>query len=265
MPIFIGPSYSTKLDESIKRFKFFVASTEEDGVVDITSSDPNLLVPETVTVVGGKAEFFATARVPVDAIVTISQFVDPDTFTSTSTVYLFEVDQAEPSESEDGVTWVVNEGQTQHPTMFLGDKEKDYVKQNNDEIIQRVVNQVVFYYPIDVENSNFHDLYGESILKKFHAPIKVNALVEWKGYDIKNGAYSLDKVPVIEVHFFKRRIEEDLGISVKEGDYVKYGRDFYEITAINENNELFGAFNSKVDVSATCVKARRGKFYVPAN
>jgi len=31
---------------------------------------------------------------------------------------------------------------------------------------------------------------------------------------------------------------------------------------LNENAELFGAFNNKVDVSATCVKARKGSFYV---
>lgn len=146
--------------------------------------------------------------------------------------------------------------------MFLGDAEKGFSKQIGEEIMEKVVNQLIFYYPVDAASTTYHPLYGESFVKKFHPPIKVNVLVEWKGHDTKNAAFSLDKVPVIEVHFAKRRLEEDQGLVVREGDFVKYGRDFYEITALNENAELFGAFNNKIEVSATCVKARKGTFFV---
>ena len=44
--------------------------------------------------------------------------------------------------------------------MFAGKKEKDLVKQVNDELIERVIGQTIIYYPIDVERTNFHELYG---------------------------------------------------------------------------------------------------------
>ena len=43
------------------------------------------------------------------------------------------------------------------PPLFTGKKEKDLVKQVNDEIIERVVGQTVLYYPISLEHTDFHD------------------------------------------------------------------------------------------------------------
>ena len=56
---------------------------------------------------------------------------------------------------------------TQPPSpMFFGEKEKDFVKQVNDEIIERVVGQQVLYFPIDIESTDFHPIYGEAISQK---------------------------------------------------------------------------------------------------
>ena len=57
------------------------------------------------------------------------------------------------------------------PPMFFGKKERDLVKQVNDEIIERVVGQQVLYFPIDIDHTNFHPLYGEAIEKTFLPPI----------------------------------------------------------------------------------------------
>ena len=35
------------------------------------------------------------------------------------------------------------------PPMFFGEKERDLVKQVNDEIIERVVGQQILYFPLD--------------------------------------------------------------------------------------------------------------------
>lgn len=52
------------------------------------------------------------------------------------------------------------------PPLFLGEKEKNLVKQINDEIIERVVGQQVLYFPIDIEHTNYHPIYGEAIQKR---------------------------------------------------------------------------------------------------
>jgi len=58
------------------------------------------------------------------------------------------------------------------PPMFLGEKERNLVKQVNDEIIERVVGQQVLYFPIDIEHTDFHLLYGEAIEKTFCHPLE---------------------------------------------------------------------------------------------
>ena len=41
------------------------------------------------------------------------------------------------------------------PPLFTGQKEKDFVKQVNDEVIERVVGQTIVYYPISLEHTSF--------------------------------------------------------------------------------------------------------------
>ena len=65
------------------------------------------------------------------------------------------------------------------PPMFLNQKERDLVKQVNDELIERVIGQTILYYPIDLELTNFHPLYGESMEKTFLPPVRVHAMVKW--------------------------------------------------------------------------------------
>ena len=42
------------------------------------------------------------------------------------------------------------------PPLFLGKKERDLVKQVNDELVERVIGQQILYYPISIEDTNFH-------------------------------------------------------------------------------------------------------------
>ena len=69
--------------------------------------------------------------------------------------------------------------------LFTGKKERDLVKKVNDELIEKIIGQQVLYYPIDIEHTNFNDLYGEAIEKTFLPPIRVYALVELNEYGTK--------------------------------------------------------------------------------
>mgnify|MGYP005814622947 FL=1 len=146
------------------------------------------------------------------------------------------------------------------PPMFLGKKERDLVKQVNDELIERVIGQQVLYYPISLEHTNFHSLYGEAVEKTFLPPIRVYALIVWQGYATETTNLGIDRRPSIIVHFHKRRLTEDQDLFVREGDFVLYGADYFEITTLNEPKQLFGQIDHKVEIEATCVKARRGLF-----
>ncbi len=147
------------------------------------------------------------------------------------------------------------------PPMFLGEKEKDLVKQVNDEIIERVTGQQILYFPIDMEITNFHPLYGEAMEKNFLPPIRVYARVEYGGVEtVYMENVGIDKKTTLKVMFHKRRLTEDQDLFAREGDFVKYGDIFYEIVKLNEPKHLFGQPDAQFEVTADCIRARDGLF-----
>jgi len=147
------------------------------------------------------------------------------------------------------------------PPLFLGQKERDLVKQVNDELIEKVIGQQILYYPIDLERTNFHGLYGEAIKKTFLPPIRVYALVEFTAFETEYMPnVGVDKAWEINVHFHKRRVEEDQNLEVREGDFVLYGDNYYEIVKLSQSKQLFGQVNHLFEISAICKRARKGLF-----
>jgi len=147
------------------------------------------------------------------------------------------------------------------PPLFTGKPERDLVKQVNDELIERVIGQTVVYYPIDIEHTNFHDLYGEALRKSFLPPVRVYALVEFEGIKTTyTPGIGIDKEAGIIVHFHKRRLTEDQNLYVREGDFLLYGDIYYEIVTLTEPKQLFGQIDHRIEISAKCIKAREGIF-----
>ena len=89
------------------------------------------------------------------------------------------------------------------PPLFVGKKEKDLVKQVNDEIIERVVGQTILYFPISLEHTNFHDLYGEAINKNFLNPVRVYAMVKYQSQTTTTTPFGVDRVEKISVGFHR--------------------------------------------------------------
>jgi hypothetical protein len=146
------------------------------------------------------------------------------------------------------------------PPLFLGKKERDLTKQVNDELIERVIGQTLIYYPLSVEHTNFHPLYGEAIEKTYLRPIIIKALVKWEGEETSANSYGLDKEAKITINFHRRRLTEDQDLFIREGDIVFYGLRFYEIVKLVEPKLLFGQSDQKFEIQATCKRARQGFF-----
>tara|TARA_B100000131_G_scaffold317820_1_gene360538 strand:- start:9375 stop:9863 length:489 start_codon:yes stop_codon:yes gene_type:complete len=147
------------------------------------------------------------------------------------------------------------------PPLFLGQKERNLVKQVNDELIEKVIGQQILYYPIDMSSTNFNELYGEAIEKTFLPPIRVYALVEFTEYStsyLEN--MGIDKSWEIAVNFHRRRLTEDQDLYVREGDFVLYGDFYYEIVKLSEPRKLFGQVDHSFEITATCKRARKGLF-----
>ena len=148
------------------------------------------------------------------------------------------------------------------PPMFFGEKERNLVKQVNDEIIERVVGQQVLYFPIDIDRTNFHSVYGEAIEKTFLPPVRVYALVEYQGIETNfMSNVGIDKTTKITIHFHKRRLSEDQDLFVREGDFAKYGDIYYEIVKLIEPKLIFGQVEQpRFEITAECIRARDGLF-----
>ena len=146
------------------------------------------------------------------------------------------------------------------PPLITGKKERDYVKQVNDELIEQVIGQTIIYYPISVEHTEFNKVYGEAVKKTFLSPIKVNAFVVWESEDVTTTNLGVDRIERIKILFHKRRITEDQDLFVREGDFVKYGPIFYEIVMLSEPKVLFGQVEHRFEIQAECIRSRDGLF-----
>ena len=146
--------------------------------------------------------------------------------------------------------------------MFFGEKERNLVKQVNDELAERVLGQTIAYYPISIEESNFNDIYGEAKEKVSLPPVRVFAYVEVQN-DQTNTKFGYEYQTKLTVNFHRRRLVEDQNLFVRVGDFVQYGDVFYEIVkTYNDTRYYFGQIEHKFQISAECVRAREGAFKV---
>ena len=147
------------------------------------------------------------------------------------------------------------------PPLFVGKKERDYIKQTTDELVEKVVGQAIIYYPLDIALTKYHPLYGEAINKTYLSPVRVYALIEFtdEGSTAVDN-FGVEKRTKINVHFTKRRLTEDQDLMVKEGDMINYNDVYYEIASTAEPKTTFGQIEHKIEITATCVRVRYSAF-----
>ena len=124
------------------------------------------------------------------------------------------------------------------PPMFLGKKERDLVKQVNDELSERVVGQPIAYYSISLEDTNFNTTYGEAINKISLPPIRVYAYVQVDN-EQTNERYGYEYETSLVIYFSEKRITEDQDLYVRVGDFVQYGDQFYEIVRTYDDTRYY--------------------------
>ena len=155
-----------------------------------------------------------------------------------------------------------NQPESAPPPMFFGKKERDLVKQVNDELAERVIGQTIAYYSVSLEDSDYHPIYGEAIDKVTLAPVRVYAYVTVEN-EQTNERYGYEYQTKLTVNFHRKRITEDQNLFVRVGDFVQYGDEFYEIArTYNDTRYYFGQVEHKFQISAECIKARKGTFRI---
>ena len=87
-------------------------------------------------------------------------------------------------------------------------------------------------------------------------------MVKWNSQNTTTTPLGVDRIEKISVSFHKRRLVEDQDLFVREGDFVQYGENFYEILTLTEPVWLYGQVESSFEINAECVRAREGLFNV---
>ena len=93
-------------------------------------------------------------------------------------------------------------------------------------------------------------------------PVRVYAYVIVEN-EQSNEKYGYEYKTKLTVNFHRRRLVEDQDLFVRPGDFVQYGEQYYEIVrTYNNTRYYFGQVEHIFQVSAECIKSRRGNFHV---
>ncbi len=86
-------------------------------------------------------------------------------------------------------------------------------------------------------------------------------MVEWQGRETQHqDNFGVESMSTIRVNFHKRRLTEDQDLYVREGDFVFYAGQYYEIVALRWPKFLFGQDEYYFEIQADCTRAREGLF-----
>jgi len=145
--------------------------------------------------------------------------------------------------------------------LFVTPREIDYISDLTKEIIKDVIGQKIFYYKVREDLTSVHDVYEEAINKIFNPPIEIDALVEWQPSNIKTNQFGSEEIAEIEVYIHARdMLDKEIETSI--GDYFSYGRLFFEITSIIEDQNIYGQVEHKTGVKLIGQQARKGQINV---
>jgi hypothetical protein len=142
---------------------------------------------------------------------------------------------------------------------FVGTREIAFVNSIIRELHQHVVDEEILYYAILLDKTKVDDLYNESVKKVWAAPVRCTARVLYDNPTTKTGLWGSDSEYASEVYFHTQELEQR-NLKPREGDFVEYGQQYYEITSVTKPQLIFGQVNNKLMTKCKLVPAREQQF-----
>lgn len=150
-------------------------------------------------------------------------------------------------------------------SLFIKDRDIEYINDINTELIEIVVLQKIIYYAVEDSLTQSDSLYGESTKKVFRNPIEIYCRVFLKNADVKSSNMGLDKIYEIEVFFQRDRVMKDLGFYPREGDFISWSNKNFEIKKVREPQLFGGLSQQKIGVFCDCTITRQEIFNTNVN
>jgi len=142
--------------------------------------------------------------------------------------------------------------------LFITPREVDLVSDITKEVMKDVVGQKVYYYRVREEYTQVHDVYEEAPEKIFDPPIEIDALIEWDSSKVTTNNFGTEKYQKIVV-YIQHRDMLNKNIEIREGDYLSYGTNFFELTTVEEDSLVYGLIEYSTGYKITCTQARIGQ------
>jgi hypothetical protein len=143
--------------------------------------------------------------------------------------------------------------------LFITPREIDFINDIAKEVMKDVNAQKIYYYSIDRERSRIHDVYDEAIDKIFDHPLEIPAFVDWQESEVRANEFGTEQIRSINVYISSRDLIQK-GIDVKEGDFLSYGTQFFEIVRSTTSRSIYGQVEYADGINLVCREARQGAF-----
>ena len=142
--------------------------------------------------------------------------------------------------------------------LFITPREIDLISDMTKEVMKDVIGQKIYYYRVREEYSEIHDVYEEAPEKIFDQPVEIDALIEWDSSKVTTNQFGTEKYQKITVYIQARDMISKQ-IDLREGDYLSYSTNFFEITTIEYDQIIFGQIEYSTGWRLSCTQARVGQ------
>ena len=142
--------------------------------------------------------------------------------------------------------------------LFITPREVDLMSDLTKEVMKDVIGQKIYYYRVREEYSDVHDVYEEAPEKIFDPPIEIDALIEWDSSKVTTNNFGTEKYQKIVV-YIQHRDMMNKDIDIREGDYLSYGTNFFELTTVEDDSLIYGQIEYVTGYKITCTQARIGQ------
>lgn len=161
-----------------------------------------------------------------------------------------------------GSTLEKEDNADRNPSLFIGDRERVFFQRVATEVMECVTQQKIRYFAIEENLTQADNLYGESTQKFFRQPLEVYALILYNEPTIETGTFSSETRYSLKLYIQKFRVEQDLKMTPRQGDFVEFNNHYFEITKVYEPQLIAGLDTAgfKMGVYVECVSTRADVF-----
>lgn len=126
--------------------------------------------------------------------------------------------------------------------LFGSNRDFNLLVNINRELLSDIVEQEILYYKFDLLNTEAN-LYGESTIKSYYNPVKLNCLITRGDQVVNVDDFGPDLSREASFAFLREDLS-DVQVVPEVGDIIVWHNDYYEVDTVRENQLFLGRDNN---------------------